>query len=220
MKTLKNFKIRASGCGSIMGVRGLGKTGETYVQKWMKEQIYDRRQTFSSKYTQKGNEVEDNSIDFVAEHLGLGMLIKNEDHFENDFMTGTPDLILNDCVIDVKNSWDCFTFPLFDTEIPNNDYFYQGQVYMALTGKTKYKLIYTLLDTPKHLIEKEAYYFANNNGVEFDEELFNEFESKMTYSNIPAEYKIKVFDFEYCQKTVDKIKDRVNECRQIILELC
>ena len=134
-------------------------------------------------------------------------------------MTGTPDLILKDCVIDVKNSWDCFTFPLFETEIPNKDYFYQGQVYMHLTGKKKYKLIYTLLDTPKEIIEREAYYYANNNYLEYDEDLYKKFEKKMTYKDISDDLKIKVFEFDYCPKTIETIIERVKECRSIIEKL-
>ena len=30
-----------------------------------------------------------------------------------------------------------FSFPLFETELPEKDYFYQAQVYMHLTGKKK-----------------------------------------------------------------------------------
>lgn len=214
---MKEFKIRASASGSIMGVKGLGKTGLTYLETWIKEQIYNRRKDFTSKYTQKGNEVEDNSIDFVAEQLGYGFLLKNEQHFENDFITGTPDIILNDCIIDVKNSWDCFTFPLLDSELPNSDYYYQAQCYMDLVGRDNYKVIYVLMDTPEHLIEREANQFCFNNGYEKgDVEVYNKFKSKMTFSEIPNKYKVKVFDIKKDEAVIQLIKNRVIECRKII----
>ena len=77
----------------------------------------------------KGLIVEDNSIDLIAEVLGYGMLFKNEQYFEDDHLTGTPDIIIpkKDTVIDAKSSWDIFTFPLFDTSVPNMDYWWQGQ---------------------------------------------------------------------------------------------
>lgn len=215
---MEDFKIRASATGKIMGKKGLGKTGESYVKQWHKENIiYNRRKEFTSKYTDKGNIMEDYSIDFVALELGYGMLQKNEDFFENDFIKGTPDIVLEDTIIDVKNSWDFSTFPLYEETIPNMDYYWQGQSYMALTGKENYKLIYILSDTPAHLIEKEAYFWAKNNGYEkLNDEILDKFTRRMTYPNIDNKYKIKVFEFQRNEKEIDLIISRVKECRDII----
>lgn len=197
----------------------LSQTTKSYIEQWMKEQIYNRKKEFSSKYTDKGNIVEDNSIDFVAEYLGFGLLAKNEQYFQNDFLTGTPDVITKDLVIDLKNSWDCFTFPLFESDTPKKDYYYQLQGYMALTGKEKAKLIYVLSDTPINLIEKEAYYWCKNNGYdELDIDVLKEFESKMTYSDIDNELKIKVFDIQRDETVIKEIYERVNLCRDYIKE--
>jgi len=221
---IKEFKIRASGCGSIMTnakKKGeLSKTAQSFCQTWLKEQLYNRRNEFSSKYTQKGNEVEDNSLDYIAEQLDLGMLLKNEEYFESNFLTGTPDAILKDYLIDVKNSWDCFTFPLFETEIPNKDYFYQAQCYMHLTNRKSYKLIYVLSDTPNHLIEKDAYWWCKNNGYdELDGDIFEQFVDKYTYKNINDKLKIKVFNIEYDESVIEAIYDRVAMCREYIEQL-
>jgi len=217
---MKEFKIRASACGNIMGSRGLGKTGETYCKDWLKGQVYNRKRDISNKYTQKGNEVEDNSIDFISEQLNLGFVLKNEKFFENDFCQGTPDLILPELIIDVKNSWDVHTFPAFETELPNKDYYYQAQVYMELVGVENYKVVYVLSDTPQHLIEKEAYWYCKNNGYdELDLDILDEFTAKMTYSDIPDNMKYKVFDIKKNDDDIKLIKDRVNECREVINKL-
>ena len=217
---MKEFKIRASACGNIMGSRGLGKTGETYCKDWLKGQVYNRKRNISNKYTQKGNEVEDNSIDFISEQLNLGFVLKNEKFFENDFCQGTPDLILPELIIDVKNSWDVHTFPAFETELPNKDYYYQAQVYMELVGVESYKVVYVLSDTPQHLIEKEAYWYCKNNGYdELDLDILDEFTAKMTYSDIPDNMKYKVFDIKKNNDDIKLIKERVLECREIIKNL-
>ena len=214
---MNKFKIRCSSIGKIMGAKGLGDTGEKYLKEWMLEQTFFRKKEFNSKYTQKGNEVEDHSLDFVAEHLNCGMLLKNKKHFENDYMTGTPDAILSDLVIDVKNSWDFSTFPLFDTDIPKKDYYWQAQGYMELTGIKNFKLIYTLMDTPDHLIEREAYFYARNNGYEeLDQSIYDMFYKRMTYQDVDKILKIKIFDIKYNEQDVIKIKDRVIECRKFI----
>ena len=197
---MKEFKIRPSQCGKIMTnarKKGeLSKTTITYVDEWIKEQIYGRRKETSSKYLDKGNEVEVESIEYFSNHLKIKGAVKNDLTFENDFMVGTPDVITNDMVIDVKNAWDCFTFPLLDKEIPNKDYYYQLQCYMALTGKSKSKLIYTLMNTPEDLCK---YDMMNHN-----------------YDDIDARYRIKVFDIDRNNDVIDDILKRVIEIREYI----
>ena len=195
----------------------LSKTSQSYCQEWIKEQIYFRKKEFTSKYTDKGNIMEYNSIDFVADYLGFGMLLKNEILFDNDIMTGTPDVITKDLIIDVKNSWDCFTFPFFAKIIPDISYYYQLQGYMNLTRKNKSKLIYILSNTPDHLIDREAYYWAKNNGYEeVDNDIIEMFYNKMTYDKIDNKYKIKVFDIERNQDVINKINSQVKKCQDYI----
>lgn len=216
---IKEFKIRASQSGKIMGVKGLGQTGLTYIETWLKEQLYQRRNEFNSKYTNKGLQVEDNAIDYVLSELNLGFALKNQKYFENEFFCGTPDVILDDCIIDIKSSWDCFTFPLFDKEV-SKDYYYQGQVYMDLLGIDNYKVVYVLMDTPEHLIEAEANKYCFANGYERgDWAIVERFTKKMTYGDIPDSLKIKVFEFKKDQEVIDKLKSRVVECREIIKDL-
>ena len=211
-----SFKIRASAASQIMGQRGLGKTGENFVKTWLKEQLYGRTKEIKSKYLDKGNICEDNSLDYIAEQLGYGVLVKNEESFENDYFKGTPDIVLNDHLIDVKNSWDPFTFPLFEKEI-NQAYYAQGQVYMSLTGRKSYKLIYVLSDTPDHLIQKEAYFYCKDNGYdELDPDIEREYFEKMTYKDIPDNLKIKVFEFDYDTEYLGKLQERVLMCRDLI----
>lgn len=218
---MKEFKIRCSAIGQIMtndkSGNSMGKTAKSYCEQWLKEQIYGRTKEFTSKQTQKGLIVEDNSIDFIAEQLKLGMLFKNELLFENDYMQGTPDIILPDTIIDAKNSWDCFTFPLFEDGIPTDAYEWQLQGYMGLTGRDKAILAYVLSDTPINLIEKEAYWWCKNNGYEeLDMEIFREFVSRMTYKNIDPKFKLKTYEIYKDEAKIKQIENRVYQCRDYI----
>jgi hypothetical protein len=196
------FKIRASAVGKIMTNSKkegeLSKTTLSYVDEWLKSKIYGVNKDISSKYTEKGHRCEDNAIDFVSDQFGEFM-IKNEEYFQNDFLTGTPDIITKDEIIDIKNSWDCFTFPLFEKELPNKDYYYQLQAYMYLTGKRKAKVVYVLMDTPEDLL---GYY----NKV-------------VSYQNIDSKYRIKVFEVEYSEEVIKAIRERVNEIQEYINKL-
>ena len=221
---MEEFKIRCSAIGKIMtnarsrtGV--LSKTAKTYCKQWLKEQVFNRKIEFSSKYTDKGNMVEDESISFLSNVLGFYVL-KNYKHFSNDFCTGTPDIMLKDFVIDVKNSWDVSTFPYYEKELPNKEYWWQGQGYMWLTNKKKYKVIYILSDTPPELIEREIKSYQYKNGIaEVSEEIVAEFYRQNTYSDLPNDLRYKVFEFERDEEAIKQIKEKVLLCRKYIKEL-
>jgi len=210
-----DFKIRCSAIGKIMTEarsksEPLSKTCITYLEEWTKEQIYDRRKEIDSKYMEKGILMEDSAIDFVSSYYpDLPLLIKNEKNFASDYITGTPDLILDEEVIDIKCSWDCFTFPLFEKEL-NKDYYWQLQGYMYLTGCSKGRIIYVLIDTPIGIVDRE---------IRFNPDKEAEIIAYHNYRNVPDKYKIKSFEVTRSDQDIDAIIKRVNECREYIKTL-
>lgn len=216
---MKQFKIRASAGSQIISSprkksEQYSQTLKTYVQKWYISQLYKRREEITTKQMQKGHAMEDTSIDILSKRLNMFML-KNEDYFEDDYFTGTPDVITPDFLVDIKNSWSPFSFPLFKENI-EPAYFYQGQIYMHLTGVKKYKLVYTLTDTPIDLIEREARFHALNNSIDFDDALLKQFINKMTYNDIDPELKIKTFEFDYDPTAIELLQSKVELCREYL----
>lgn len=197
----------------------LGEGAKTYCETWLKEKLYGRRREFSNKYTEKGNICEPEAIDLYCK-VNNAFAVKNEEYFENEYMTGTPDIVLPDLVADIKNSWDAFTFPLFDSELPNKDYYAQMQVYMCLTGKRKATVNYCLINAPEELIDKEARNVSYKAGLnEVDMDLYDEVRAKMTYDNIPDEFRFKSFEVAYDEKFIADLEHRVRLCRVYIGEL-
>lgn len=227
------FKIRASSCSEIMGVKGLGKTGYSYLKSWLKEALFNRRPEIKSKYIDKGNISEEDGFTLLTLQKGLGMVYKNEQSFSNDFMTGTPDLIHNGIVYDNKCSWSLDTFPMFDKEIPNKDYYWQLQTYMELTGCNKSVLAYTLIDADITLIEQAVKWETNHEKIYkiicnmvYTRDAFNEAVNEFCHSaksdyfiEIPEEKRIKCFEIERDDKAIQLIKDRVAESREYIKSL-
>jgi len=195
-----NFKIRASSAGKIMTnprnkTELISETTKSYVYDCLKEQIYGYKKEISNKYISKGLSLEDEAIDKAIELLDLPFTLKNEESYENEFFKGTPDLIIKDTVFDIKCSWDEFTFPLFENEIPTKDYYYQLQVYMNLLGLKKAVLVYVLLDSPENLPA---------------------WETPKTYSHLDKKYRIKKYDVEYSEDVIADLKQRVTNIREYI----
>ena len=214
------MKVRCSAIGKIMSAprnksEVLSQTAKTYIHEMVLQDKYGIRKEFSSRYTDKGNEVENESINLVNEVLDVGFIYKNEEHYQNDWITGTPDVNTEQVLLDVKSSWDGSTFPFFETEIPTKDYYYQLQGYMWLTGKQQSMLCYCLVDTPVDMVASEVkrtHYLLNK--IEEDIELTKEIESKHIFSHIPKNRRVKVFYVQKDEAVIERIKEQVELCRE------
>ena len=195
---------------------GLSETAKTYCQTWLKEKIYNRPKTITSKYFDKGNAMESDAIEFAAMQLGWGLVYKNETTYNDADLIGTPDLVLPTVVPDIKCSWDCFSFPLLETELPTQ-YYWQLQTYMALTGMSKGMIVYCLMDAPDHLIEREAYSIARGLGEsEIEMDVYDKVKTRMKYSDLPVGLRLKTFEVERDDAAIARLRERVGQCREYI----
>jgi hypothetical protein len=214
------FKVRCSALGKVMtSPRSkseiLSQTAKTYVEEQVLLAKYGIVKTFNSRYTDKGNLVEDESIKLASEVLELGFILKNDEHFSNEWVTGTPDVNTASLILDVKSSWDATTFPFFATEIPTKDYYYQLQGYLWLTNKTKALLVYCLVNTPLDMVQDEirrAHWNAHL--LEEDLNLIDEVQKRHNFDHIPDNRRVKVFEVERDDEVIEQIKERVELCRE------
>jgi len=132
----------------------LSKTTKTYIQELAIEHKYGIRKEFWSRYTDKGNEVEDEG-------------------------------------------------------------YYQLQGYMWLTGKDEALLCYCLVNTPFQIVEDEVRREHWKQGL-IDESLdVRDFvQKKHNFDHIPKEKRVKVFKIAKDEEIIEKIKQRVEECRE------
>ena len=194
----KTYRHRASAAGLLL-TNGkdelkLGAAMTTHLKKWFAEQKSGVREDIRSKYFDKGNMCEADAIDITAERLGLGILEKNQVHFNDEHFQGTPDVYTDELVIDTKCSWDYTTFLDAVTSPINKDYEAQLQVYMHLLGLKKAKLVYVMLDTPAE---------AN-----YGEDVF--------YSHLPINERFFAFDLEYNPEMIEQMKAKVENCRTFL----
>jgi hypothetical protein len=121
---------------------------------------YERHEEITSKYLDKGNEVEEDSITVVS-RMTKQFYKKNAEHLKNDFIKGTPDLFLGQYITqaerirDTKSSYSIFTFHRAINKELNKDYYWQLLGYMWLTGANVSNVDYCLINTPYHLVENE-----------------------------------------------------------------
>jgi hypothetical protein len=175
---------------------------------------------FKSRYTDKGNEVEEKSIELTEDVLGFEFLTKNEDYFENEWIKGTPDIITHSLVIDVKSSWSGETFPFFESELPNKDYYYQVMGYMWLTGKKNALISYCLINTPEEIVNDEIRRTSwGKYEIEPSEETIRDVMAIHNFDHISKDRRVKAFHVEYNEGVVNEMKTRIEQCKEYFNKL-
>ncbi len=196
----------------------LSTTTESKVQQYFKELKFGRSTNIKNKYCDKGIMVEEQAITLVSEVLGT-FLIKNRERKSNGYLTGEPDNVQG-IIRDVKSSWDLSTFPMFDTELKNNAYWWQLQGYMELFDKEESELIYCLVDTPELLILDELRRVSwQLNHIELPQELEDEVRHNMTFQDIPKENRVKRFKVMRDRESMAMVEPQVIRCREYMAQL-
>lgn len=164
----------------------LPQTAITYLRDWYS----DDREPIFNKYLDKGNYVESDLIDFMAEQLGLGLAQKNQETKSDEYMIGTCDVDSPQQVIDVKAPWNNRTL---QENIDGIDPEYEWQLrgYMRLWNKEKAILFYGLMDTPAEV----------------------NFEREVSYSDIPASERWIAYQINRDKSLELAIISRVMMCR-------
>lgn len=199
----------------------LSTGGKTYVRELALYNKYGIRQEINNKYISKGNEQEDLSIELAESMLDVGKCFKNDEYFSNGYVHGTPDVITDEVVIDVKTSWSAATFPFFDETLKNRIYEHQLKAYMWLTGKTTSYLCYCLVPTPEMLIldEMRRVSWKRGEAGEVSKEVEQEVREFHSVDNIPVWSRVKSFKVELTGEDIKQMKEKVELAREYYNEI-
>ena len=154
---LKPLKVHATDCYKLMTnpqrkSDELAETTKTWLKEKAVEEILGLRKTVITKPILKGILCEHNSIDLYNKVMQSN-LKKNNTTKEKHGFIGTPDLLGQEGVVEIKTSWDATTFPFFKNDVAKqvkkSGYDWQCRVYMMLFGISRAVVAYCLVDTPK-----------------------------------------------------------------------
>ena len=180
--------------------KGLSKGAKTFLEEIFIEEFFGRKKVFTSFELEKGTNFEPESIALFNQFIGY------EQTLENSYLKGTPDIISKETVIDIKTSRDIFSF--FKAGMTSL-YKYQLIAYCILTGKSRAKLAYCLINNPASEIERQSY-FVNPEDVE----TIKQIEANNIYDDIDLKYRIKVFDLDFDLETEqEKIESKIKLAR-------
>ena len=204
----------------------LGQTTKTYLDELFIKLLFGRKKDFSSKEIIKGLMNEEDSLGLVQEvksitSKGNVFLGKNKKTIENDYLIGTPDYIGNDYILDVKTSWDMFTF--MSSSITKL-YEWQIKAYCLIEGLEKGELSYCLTNTPSHLIASEirkVYYSMGVIDEENDKdyiEAVKQIEYNHNFNDIPSILKVKTFNVNLEPGDEEFLYGKIIKSRNYLIE--
>lgn len=197
----------------------LSETCARYLSELYVNLRYGRKKDITNKYIEKGLAVEEDSLTVYSRVHKLPFF-KNQDQFEDDYITGTPDQIGAEDVLDIKSSWDIFTF--FNTlkEDLNEKYYWQLQGYMSLTGRRSGRLAYCLVNTPDSLVNDEKRRAAWRMGlIDADasplyKAVCEEIEKLSVYDDIPLKERVNEIKIPYDALAIERLHLRIDQCRK------
>lgn len=227
-----DIHIRASSVGYLMtepqskadkeaGL--LSKTAQKHLLDVYIAEKYGRKKDIQTKQMRKGIEVEQDSIELLSMYLKMPF-IKNDQRFTNDYITGFPDIIDNDRIIDIKSSYDLWTFIGNIPDKLDSLYHWQMQSYMWLTGTKSAVIAYCLVNTPENIIEQEKYYMLKKMDVATEEspEYVKEamkIEFNMSFDDISLEERVLMFNVGRNEDDILRIQQKVEKAREFLREL-
>lgn len=238
MMDFSKTKIRSSSVGYLMtepqskadkeaGL--LSKTAQRHLLEVYIKEKYGREKDIQTRQMKKGIEVENDSIDLLSLYLKTPFK-KNEERVTNDYITGLPDLfqgenILNaNEIIDIKSSYDLWTFLGNIPDKLDSLYYWQMQSYMWLTNAKQARIAYCLSNTPESILQQEKYYLLKKMDVISDEspEFLKEaakLEFSLKFDDISIDERVLLFNVDRCEDDILRIQHKVEQARLHLQEI-
>lgn len=219
------YKFRCSAIGKIISKSGkLIEGNKTYLRECFIGEMHDIRKDISSKYFDKGNLCEQDAMQILQDALYPKSFVKSfKKHVSNDFIQGTPDVVMSDYLYDIKNAYDRFTFANAEKTW---EYEWQIKAYLWLTGKTKGRLFYTLTNMPEELIqdeERKLFYSHRPKFISTEQkeylEACEELRKKLDFTKMAIHERFKLWEIELTESDIETMKTAVINGRNYMKEL-
>lgn len=188
----------------------LSETAKGLVKEKIRSKLHNAPFKFKGcKETEKGNEVEDDAIQFLMQHEFVSAT-KNTTRFTNDWVTGEPDVI-SDIIYDTKCPWWYWTMPYFNDEVEDKSvkagYDWQQLCYLWLLRENnshdpvfinEAQLKYILMPTPNRLLTR---YDSSEDHIDF-------------VLNLDDKDRISTYSIKWDAAKVEMIKTKILAARK------
>lgn len=165
---------------------------------------------------EKGKLVEDDSITLLS-LVDKKMYVKNTYRFSNEYLSGEPDIISKNKVIDIKSSFDIISFLSVIKKPINPAYKYQINGYMDILKLDEGEVSSCLVNANRSMINdemKRLFYkmdVATEENIEY-KKAGEQLMKNMTFEDIPMKNRVHKMQVEKID--MEQIYERVYHCRK------
>lgn len=210
----------------------LSDTCKSYLRGLYLISKYGNRYSFLGKPSEgisqmvRGVKQEDFALQMLSAFRGK-KFFRNKGRLKNKYLIGSVDVFDNKeiskakLVVELKTKATIPDFnKLIGTEL-DKEHKLQVQGYLSLTGKGLAEVVYCLVPPTESVIQEQKELFYNldknkkNNNVDKN---WAEIENNIRFNDIPLNEKIISFKSERDNKIIDQIHERVEICRDWILD--
>lgn len=201
----------------------LSATAKTHLIEVYAQEIWGVEKDIVTKQMKKGTQAEEDGLTLLS-RVDKRFYTKNKERKSNQWVTGHADIVEEDEIVDIKLSWDAFTFLPKIMEKVDKTYRCQLQGYMWLYNKPKARISYCLVDTPDNIIIGEKYRLLRSMDVVSEEspeylEAARKLESNMKFSQIPPHLRVINHYIERDDEFIEQIPRKITKAREYLIEL-
>lgn len=229
MSKFDSHLFHCSSIGSLMTdprskSDGLSETCKAELMKIWIAETYGRIDDIENKYLMKGTMTEEDGITLYSE-VKEELFFKNKERFNNEFITGEPDIIKDRRVKDIKSCWSIHTFfaKLHKPEHKGYKYQLNGYAEIIPGGVDGMDLVYVLVNNPDVLIQQEKDRLRYKMGI-IDPDANPEYleacahiEKNSLFDDIPKDK--RYIEFEIERMDMEPVYTRLKECRNFLNSL-
>lgn len=172
------------------------------------EETTGRKKIIRGMQLEKGLLTEEKSITAYSKATNT-FYKKNKERLSNGFVNGEIDVDDEDqdMVVDAKSTWDIFTF---DSKMNGMSFMneWQGHCYMWLKNRSKFRVVFSLNNTPEELIKRmekslDYTFIGTVEELEMEKAILRDYH---TFDDLPPERKIRMFDLERSEEKIQEAK--------------
>lgn len=205
---------------------------KSFLAKLYAAEKYGKWSTFKdkgNKYTVKGLLAEEEAITLLS-RIDKRLYVKNDVRITNDYVSGVPDIVVADNllnpekIIDIKCPYDIETFICNLGKDLGSIYWWQVQTYMWLTDAKSAEVVFCLMNTPEYILNTERRRLFDRMEVATEEDpkykvALKTLENNLTFDDMPIRDRVIRIPVNRDDEAIAKIPPRVERCREYLAEI-
>ena len=200
----------------------LSQTAKSFVEEVWEQNEYNYSEPVVTDEMMKGSLCEQDAMALVQEVCNDGIFREKfkGSRLQNDFIIGSPDIVIIENKTKVVEDTKCsFTLSTFRNAELTTFYEWQLRGYMWLTGATKARLRFCLVDTPDEILtslKMKFYYKFNCNEENKD---YIKISKQLEHNHKPSKWltaaqRLKTFEIEHDESKIELLKLKILKARE------